>query len=90
MQALFSLHRCDDDTSVCGGAGHGVVGAGVCSVRAAWPALLPDPAHGAHGQTRRDLETSRLRRLCSSTGTKLLSGYFYINPLKIILSMIYL
>lgn len=60
--------RCDHDPSIAGGAGYGLVGAGVRGVGAARPALLPDPAHGAHGPARWHMETARLGRLCTSTG----------------------
>lgn len=60
--------RCDHDLGVSGGAGHGLVRTGVRGVCAARPALLPDPANGAHGPARWHLETARLCRLCTSTG----------------------
>lgn len=38
---------------------HGHLGAGVRYERAAWPEILSDTAHGAHGQAWRHLETAR-------------------------------
>lgn len=60
--------RCDHHTSVGGGAGHGVIRAGVCGVCITRTTLLPDPAHGTHGSTRWHLEVTRLRRLRTSSG----------------------
>lgn len=62
------MFRCDHNPGFPGGAGHGLVGAGVRGVGAARTALLPDPAHGAHGPARRHLEAARLRRLRPSSG----------------------
>lgn len=61
--------RCHNNPGVAGGAGDGLVGAGVRGVGAARPALLPDPAYGAHGPPRGHLETAWIRRLCSPTGS---------------------
>ena len=44
---------------------------GVRHVGAAWPALLPDPTHGARRPARRLLEAARLRRLGSPPGPEL-------------------
>lgn len=73
---VFCVRR-DHDPGIAGGAGHGLVGAGVRRVGAARAALLPDPAHGAHGPARRHLETARLRRLRTSTGKIHHVPYFY-------------
>lgn len=67
--------RCNDNLGIIGGAGHGLIGAGVRGVGVARTALLPDPAHGAHGPPWRDLETARLRCLRAST------GYIYLRAL---------
>ena len=40
-------------------------GQGVRRLRTAGPALLPDPPHGQNGQTGRNMETARIRRLRS-------------------------
>lgn len=55
--------RCDDHPGVAGGAGDGLLGAGVRRLRPARSTLLPDPAYGAHGPARRYLEAARLRGL---------------------------
>lgn len=61
------IHRHNYNSSINSGDWHGNIRADVCNKCTSWSSLLPNPSDGSNGPTRRYMETSRKRRVCSQT-----------------------
>lgn len=77
---FFSNLRLCSDRSVDNRSFSGQFGSSLCGVCPSRSSVFSNIAHGAHGQARWHLETTRLGRLCSSTGTHHHSVHWLFRP----------